>query len=228
MQRGGGHQTRVGSGRATASVPPAPWPTSGERPGRTPTGARTLLAENIDVLLGGPALASTTPSSRPTKWSKYSRQNNLGFVPTRATVVIVTGMVGIAEPAASRCAALRPHLDERQRRPLLGVEAQRLGRGGIKAIADATGTDRAAPEIAGRDQLATTGPRAAPDPPARRRPHCNFHLVVRIATRLHRDLTYIRVAHPLRTSLTELDASSSRQPGTRAVIIAVKAFPWER
>jgi len=34
---------------------------------------------------------------------------------------------------------MRPHLDERQRRLLLGVEARQLGRGGIKAIAVATG-----------------------------------------------------------------------------------------
>ena len=51
----------------------------------------------------------------------------------------MTGMAGVADSAASRYAALRPHLDERQRRLLLGVEAQRLGRGGIKAIAAATG-----------------------------------------------------------------------------------------
>ena len=51
----------------------------------------------------------------------------------------MAGMAGVAESAASRYAALRPHLDEKQRRLLLGVEAQRLGRGGIKAIADATG-----------------------------------------------------------------------------------------
>ena len=51
----------------------------------------------------------------------------------------MTGMAGVADSAASRYTALRPHLDERQRRLLLGVEAQRLGRGGIKAIAAATG-----------------------------------------------------------------------------------------
>src|SRR5512142_467396 len=34
---------------------------------------------------------------------------------------------------------LRPHLDERQRRLLLGAEAMELGRGGIKAVAEATG-----------------------------------------------------------------------------------------
>ena len=51
----------------------------------------------------------------------------------------MTAMAAAAESAASRYAALRPHLDERQRRLLLGVEAQKLGLGGIKAIAGATG-----------------------------------------------------------------------------------------
>src|SRR6202165_909549 len=51
----------------------------------------------------------------------------------------MTGMAGGADPAAARYPTLPPHLDERQRRLLLGVEAQRLGRGGIKAIAEATG-----------------------------------------------------------------------------------------
>ena len=45
----------------------------------------------------------------------------------------------VAEPAARRYVVLRAHLDERQRRLLLGVEAQQLGRGGIKAVAEATG-----------------------------------------------------------------------------------------
>jgi hypothetical protein len=47
--------------------------------------------------------------------------------------------VQVAESAARRYEVLRPHLDERQRRLLLGVEAQQLGRGGIKAVAEATG-----------------------------------------------------------------------------------------
>lgn len=45
----------------------------------------------------------------------------------------------LAESAASRYTALRSHLDERQRRLLLGVEASQIGRGAIKAIASATG-----------------------------------------------------------------------------------------
>jgi hypothetical protein len=45
----------------------------------------------------------------------------------------------VAESVARRYAVLRPHLDERQRRLLLGVEAAQLGRGGIAAVAQATG-----------------------------------------------------------------------------------------
>src|SRR5437016_4651943 len=44
-----------------------------------------------------------------------------------------------AEAAARRYAVLRAYLDERQRRLLLGAEASELGRGGIKAVAQATG-----------------------------------------------------------------------------------------
>ncbi len=51
----------------------------------------------------------------------------------------MAGGAGTAELVASRYAVLRPHLDERQRRLLLGVEARQWGRGGIKAIAEATG-----------------------------------------------------------------------------------------
>jgi transposase len=47
--------------------------------------------------------------------------------------------VEVAESIARRYELLRPHLDERQRRLLLGVEACQLGRGGIKTIAAATG-----------------------------------------------------------------------------------------
>jgi len=51
----------------------------------------------------------------------------------------MSDVVQVAEAAARRYEVLRPHLNELQRRLLLGVEAQQLGRGGIKAVADATG-----------------------------------------------------------------------------------------
>ena len=85
---------------------------------------------------------------------------------------------------------LRPHLDERQRRLLLGAEALGLGRGGIKAVAEATGVHpdtvgrgvreaegRPEPRVrapgGGRKKLASTGQQLVPalmalvDPAAR-------------------------------------------------------------
>src|SRR5512135_740268 len=49
------------------------------------------------------------------------------------------GGVAAGERVARLYELLRPHLDERQRRRLLGAEALGLGRGGIKAVAEATG-----------------------------------------------------------------------------------------
>ncbi len=43
---------------------------------------------------------------------------------------------------ASRYAALRPHLDERQRRLWAGAEAKSLGRGGVSLVSRATGISR--------------------------------------------------------------------------------------
>ena len=48
-------------------------------------------------------------------------------------------MAQSAESVARKYALLHPHLDERQRRLVLGLEATELGRGGIKAVAVATG-----------------------------------------------------------------------------------------
>lgn len=51
----------------------------------------------------------------------------------------MSDMAQVAESVARKYAVLRPHLDERQRRLVLGLEATDLGRGGIKAVAAATG-----------------------------------------------------------------------------------------
>ncbi len=51
----------------------------------------------------------------------------------------MAGSGQVAESLARRYAVLRPHLDERQRRLLLGTEAAELGRGGITTVAAATG-----------------------------------------------------------------------------------------
>jgi hypothetical protein len=47
--------------------------------------------------------------------------------------------VQAAELVARKYAVLRPHLDERQRRLVLGIEAAEFGRGGITMVAEATG-----------------------------------------------------------------------------------------
>ena len=44
------------------------------------------------------------------------------------------------EALAAKFAALLPHLDERQRRLVMGAEARALGHGGIKTVARAAGT----------------------------------------------------------------------------------------
>ena len=46
----------------------------------------------------------------------------------------------VGESVERRYAMLRPYLDERQRRLLLGSEATELGRGGMKLVAAATGS----------------------------------------------------------------------------------------
>ena len=48
-----------------------------------------------------------------------------------------------AEMLAAKFAAILPHLDERQRRLLLGAEARALGHGGIRAVARAAGVREA-------------------------------------------------------------------------------------
>lgn len=63
-----------------------------------------------------------------------------------------------AESVARKYALLHPHLDERQRRLVLGLEATELGRGGIKAVAVATGVHpdtvaRGVREVAGEIEV---------------------------------------------------------------------------
>ena len=52
----------------------------------------------------------------------------------------MAGAVQCEEVLAAKFAALLPHLDERQRRLLMGAEARALGHGGIKTVARAAGT----------------------------------------------------------------------------------------
>jgi len=67
----------------------------------------------------------------------------------------------VAESVGRRYAVLRPHLDERQRRLLLGTEAAELGRGGVKVVAEATG---AHPDTVARGKRELEG---QPEPQAR-------------------------------------------------------------
>ncbi len=58
---------------------------------------------------------------------------------------------------AAKFGAILPHLDERQRRLLIGAEAQSLGHGGIRAVARAAGV-REATVSAGMRELASGEP----------------------------------------------------------------------
>jgi len=48
-------------------------------------------------------------------------------------------MADVEDALAAKFRLILPHLDERQRRLLLGVEADALGRGGIRVVARAAG-----------------------------------------------------------------------------------------
>jgi len=113
---------------------------------------------------------------------------------------------------------LRPHLDERQRRLLLGSEALELGRGGIKAVAAATGVHpdtvgwgvreaegRPEPRVrapgGGRKKLADTDPRLVPaltalvDPQTRGDPESPLRWTTKSARNLAGALT--TAGHPV-------------------------------
>src|SRR4051812_50158434 len=66
---------------------------------------------------------------------------------------------------AAKFQVILPHLDERQRRLLLGAEARALDHGGIRAVAQAAGV-REATVSAGAEELGTGGPPVGPGPKA--------------------------------------------------------------
>src|SRR5262249_51528122 len=70
-------------------------------------------------------------------------------------------VVEAAESAARRYEVLRAHLDERQRRLLLGVDAEQLGRGGSRAAGSESGGQPEPVARAGR------GVAGAPEPSVR-------------------------------------------------------------
>ena len=59
-------------------------------------------------------------------------------------------LVVTSEILAAKFAAIFPHLDERQRRLLLGAEARALGHGGIRLVARAVGVREATVAAGGR------------------------------------------------------------------------------
>jgi hypothetical protein len=62
------------------------------------------------------------------------------------------GMVVTREMLAAKFEVIFPHLDERQRRLLLGGEARALGHGGIRLVARAAGVREATVSL-GVDEL---------------------------------------------------------------------------
>src|ERR1700675_3663389 len=59
-------------------------------------------------------------------------------------------MEGTREALAAKFGAIFPHLDERQRRLLLGAEARVLGHGGIRLVAAAAGVREGTVALGGR------------------------------------------------------------------------------
>lgn len=59
---------------------------------------------------------------------------------------------------AAKLAAILPHLDERQRRLLIGAEARSLGHGGIRAVARAAGVREGTVSLGVRELRAGEAP----------------------------------------------------------------------
>jgi hypothetical protein len=67
-------------------------------------------------------------------------------------------MAGVQEQLAAKFQAVLPHLDERQRRLLMGAEARALGHGGIRAVARAAGVREATVALGVNELDAGTAP----------------------------------------------------------------------
>ena len=90
--------------------------------------------------------------------------------------------VDAEESLAAKFAALFPHLDERQRRLVMGAEARVLGHGGIKVVAaaadvSAVTVSRGVAELEGVASRwarapSRRRPQAVPTPTRGRRPRC--------------------------------------------------------
>ena len=80
--------------------------------------------------------------------------------------------VDAEESLAANLAALFPHLDERQRRLVMGAEARVLGHGGIKVVAAAADVS-AVTVLRGVAELEGGGEPLVPRAPSRRRPQAS-------------------------------------------------------
>src|ERR1700683_2331220 len=67
-------------------------------------------------------------------------------------------MVVTSEVLAAKFQASFPHLDERQRRLLMGAEARALGHGGIRLVARAAGVREATVSLGGDELDSGAGP----------------------------------------------------------------------
>jgi hypothetical protein len=83
----------------------------------------------------------------------------------------MSGLEGQRAVLAAKFGAILPHLDERQRRLLIGAEARSLGHGGIKAVARAAGVREATVALGARElESVGAGPQGRWWPQTRRRP----------------------------------------------------------
>jgi hypothetical protein len=91
------------------------------------------------------------------------------YPPAGPATCAMSGVGTAAEDLAGLYAVVRPHLDERQRRVLLGAHAAQLGQGGINAVAAATGVHpdtvaRGVREAAGQPEPRVRAPGAGRRP----------------------------------------------------------------
>jgi hypothetical protein len=74
----------------------------------------------------------------------------------------MSGLDGQRDVLAVKFEAILPHLDERQRRLLIGAEARSLGHGGIRAVARAAGVREATVSLGVRELDSGENPLASP------------------------------------------------------------------
>ena len=85
-------------------------------------------------------------------WTMGASMNRFKFRRVGCQDVLVGIDTEVIEGLAAKFGAVLPHLDERQRRLLMGAEARALGRGGIRLVARAAGVREATVSL-GVDEL---------------------------------------------------------------------------